>query len=134
MVELDSPIESSSDEESSDDNSGPVPSPRVNRVDDNQNPSTLRAVKRAMEYINSCSDLEVKNALENTNFAAKVKSIKQGQSHCQGEVSNSIDTRSEVLCETLKNGTSYTLHLVRKLSLIKIEVVNQLRVILPVNN
>ena len=55
-----------------------------------------------MEYINNCSDLEVKNALDKTNFATKitkVKSIKQGQSHCEGEVSNSIDfrdTRSEV--------------------------------------
>ena len=43
-----------------------------------------------------------KNALDKTNFATKitkVKSIKQGQSHCEGEVSNSIDfrdTRSEV--------------------------------------
>ena len=48
LVELDSPIESSSDEESSDDNSGPAPSPRVNRVNDNQNLLTLRAVKTAM--------------------------------------------------------------------------------------
>ena len=44
-----------------------------------------------MEYIDSCSDLEVKKALDQTNFASKVKSIKQGDSHCQGEVSNSTD-------------------------------------------
>ena len=57
LVELDSPTETSSDEESSDDNSGPAPSLRVNLVSDNQNPSNLRAVKRAMEYLNSCSDI-----------------------------------------------------------------------------
>ena len=76
--------------------------PRINRVNDNQNPSTSRAAKRAMEFINSCSDLEVKRALDKSNFATKitkVKTIKQGQSHCEGEVSNSIDfrdTRDEV--------------------------------------
>ena len=62
LVELDSPAETSSDEESSDDSSGPGPSPRINCVNDNQNPSTSRAAKRAMECINSCSDLEVKTA------------------------------------------------------------------------
>ena len=64
----------------SDDNSGPDPSPRLGRVYD-QNPSTSRATKRAMEFINSCSDLKVKTALDKSKLATKitkVKTVKQG--------------------------------------------------------
>ena len=75
LVELDSPTEANSDEESSDDNSGPAPSPRINRVNDKQTPSTSRAAKRAMEYINSCSDLEVKTTLDKTNFETKITKV-----------------------------------------------------------
>ena len=60
LLDMDSPVETS-DEESSDDNSGPAPSPRLKRITDTHIPSTSRAVKRAMEYIDSCSDLEVKS-------------------------------------------------------------------------
>ena len=88
LLDMDSPLES--DEESSDDNSG---SPRLKHITDMQIPSTSRAANRAMEYVNSCSDLEVNKALDQTNFASKVKIAKQGDSHCQGEVSNSTDFR-----------------------------------------
>ena len=60
---------------------------------DRQVPTTSRAVKRAMEYIDSCSDLEVKKALD------QIKSAKQGESHCQGEVSKNMDFRNS-RCET----------------------------------
>ena len=69
LSNVDSPLES--DEESSDDNNSG--SPRVFRITDRQVPTTSRAAKRAMEYIDSCSDLEVKKALDQTNFASKVK-------------------------------------------------------------
>ena len=86
---MDSPLES--DEESSDDdNSG---SPRALRVTDRGVPTTSRAVKRAMEYINSCSDLQVKKALD------QIKRAKQGDSHCQGDVSKNMDFRNS-RCET----------------------------------
>ena len=75
LSNMDSPLES--DEESSDDdNSG---SPRALRITDRQVPTTSRAAKRAMEYIDSCSDLEVKKALDQTNLASKGKSGKQGE-------------------------------------------------------
>ena len=83
----------------SDDNSGD-PAPRFGRVYD-QNPSARRA-KRAMEFIGSCSDLKVKTALDKSKLATKmtkVKTVQQGQSHCEGAVSNSTDfrdTRDEV--------------------------------------
>ena len=88
LLDMDSPLES--DEESSDDNSG---SPRLKRITDMQIPSTSRAAKRAMEYINSCSDLEVKKALD------QIKSAKQWESHCQGEVSKNMDFRNS-RCDT----------------------------------
>ena len=59
LLEIESPVETS-DEESSDDNSGPAPSPRHGRLINTPTSSTSRAAKRAMEYIESCSDLEVK--------------------------------------------------------------------------
>ena len=58
LIQLDSPTETSSDEESSDDNSGPAPSPRTPRlmcINDTPTRSTIRAAKRAMEYIESVS-------------------------------------------------------------------------------
>ena len=89
---LDSPA-NSSDEETSDDNSGD-PSPRIGRLYD-QNPSTRRA-KRAMEFIDSVSDLKVITTLDRSKLATKVKQVKtvQGQSHSEGQVSNSTSFRN----------------------------------------
>ena len=75
MLYMDSPVETS-DEESSDDNSRPVPSPRLNRITDTHIPSPSKAIKRAMEYIDSCSDLEVKNlAREDTRLPFLLKEL-----------------------------------------------------------
>ena len=118
LLDMESPLER--DEESSDDNSG---SPRLKRITDMQIPSTSRAANRAMEYVNSCSDLEVKKALDQTNFASKVKSIKQGDSHCQGEVSNSTDfrnTRCEVFLFDTGTGVSIIGEAIEKDNKIKV--------------
>ena len=55
-----------------------------------------------MEFIDTCSDLKVKTALDKSKLATKmtkVKTVQQGQSHCEGAVSNSTsfrDARDEV--------------------------------------
>ena len=44
-----------------------------------------------MEFLDSVSDLKVITTLDRSKLATKVKQVKivQGQSHCEGEVSNS---------------------------------------------
>ena len=54
-----------------------------------------------MEFIDSVSDLKVITTLDRSKLATKVKQVKtvQGQSHCEGAVSNSTsfrDARDEV--------------------------------------
>ena len=92
---LDSPA-NSSDEETSEDNSGD-PSPRIGHVKRayDQNPSARRAA-RAMQFIDSISDLKVISTLDRSKLASKVKRVKtvQGQSHSEGQVSNSTSFRN----------------------------------------
>ena len=92
-LRLDSPA-NSSDEETSEDSDASPSILNVRRIQE-QNPSSRRAA-RAMEFADSISDQKVIQTLNRSHLAAKVKRAKtaQGQSHTEGQISNSTSFRN----------------------------------------